>query len=148
MATSPYTALEEFVQRHRHALMEYFQLSGTRLPSDSSFRRVLMGVDFAQLALRFQQWASQYIEWDEARRYAVDGKSLKGTVKHPTDAQQSFVSMVSVFSVQRGVVVGRQQLSNQQGSEIATVQALLAVLDLEGVIFSLDALHCQKKLLS
>ncbi len=54
--------------------------------------------------------------------------------------------MVSVFSVQRGVVVGTQQLSNQEGSEIATVQALLAALDLEGAIFSLDALHCQKKL--
>jgi predicted transposase YbfD/YdcC len=30
------------------------------------------------------------------------------------------------------------------GSEITTVQGLIAVLDIKGAVFSLDALHCQK----
>ena len=34
---------------------------------------------------------------------------------------------------------------SKKGNEIAALQELLQLLDLEGVVFSLDALHCQKK---
>ncbi len=49
---------------------------------------------------------------------------------------------------QRGLVVGLDKLDNQEVSEIVTVQNLIATLDIQGVVFSLDALHCQKKLAS
>lgn len=54
---------------------------------------------------------------------------------------QNFVSIVSVFSQQKGVVVRLAKLDNAQGSEIQTVQTLIQALQLEGVVFSLDALH-------
>jgi predicted transposase YbfD/YdcC len=34
---------------------------------------------------------------------------------------------------------------NKEQSEITTVQELLELLDLKGVVFTFDALHCQKK---
>lgn len=49
---------------------------------------------------------------------------------------------------QRGLVVGLDKLDNQEVSEIVTVQNLIATLDIQGVVLSLDALHCQKKLAS
>jgi hypothetical protein len=61
---------------------------------------------------------------------------------------QNFVSIVSVFAEKRGLVLGLTKLENKKDSEINTVQNLIAVLDIEGVVFSLDALHCQKKLAS
>ncbi len=45
-------------------------------------------------------------------------------------------------------MVGLDKLDNQEVSEIVTVQNLIATLDIQGVVFSLDALHCQKKLAS
>lgn len=48
----------------------------------------------------------------------------------------------------RGLVFGLEKLKNKKGSEITTVQNLLEALDIQGVVFSLDALHCQKKLAS
>jgi hypothetical protein len=33
------------------------------------------------------------------------------------------------------------KLENKQGSEISTVQNLIALLDIEGVVFSLDAIQ-------
>jgi hypothetical protein len=56
------------------------------------------------------------------------------------------VSLVSVFSHKRGQVLKTARLENQKRSEIPTVRALIEALDLQGVVFSLDALHCQKKL--
>lgn len=54
--------------------------------------------------------------------------------------------MKTIFTEKRGLVLSLSKLENKQGSEISTVQNLIALLDIEGVVFSLDALHCQKNL--
>jgi len=54
------------------------------------------------------------------------------------------VSVVSAFSVTQGVVVGLETMRNQQTSDMKTVEVLLDKLQLQGVCFSLDALHTQK----
>jgi hypothetical protein len=76
---------------------------------------------------------------------AIEGKSIKASVKDYDQSYQDFVSVVSAFRVQQGVVVGLQPMRHRQGSEIVTVQNWLEVLDLKGVCFRLDALHAQKK---
>lgn len=47
---------------------------------------------------------------------------------------QNFVSIVSVFAEKRGLVLGLTKLENKKGSEISTVQNLIAVLNIEGVV--------------
>ncbi len=54
--------------------------------------------------------------------------------------------MVSAFSHYRGEILGVKVMENKKQSEIVAVQDLLELLDLSGVIFTMDALHCQKKL--
>jgi hypothetical protein len=139
-----YQALEEFAQRHYQALIEYLQLSYKRLPSDSTVRRALMGVDFAQLAEAFMEWAKPYIDNDESRWFAIDGKGLNGSITAPCQAHQQFVNLVSVFSQSQGIVVALEHYRSNQGSEIAVVEALIAALDLQAVTYTLDAAHCQK----
>ena len=55
------------------------------------------------------------------------------------------MSFVSVFSHKRGQVLKTAKLENQKRSEIPTVRELIEALDLQGVVVTLDALHCQKK---
>lgn len=76
---------------------------------------------------------------------AIDGKSLKNTVSHHDQAEPNFISFVSLFSQERGVVVGIQEMENKKESEITVVRTLLESLNLKGYVLSLDALHCQKK---
>lgn len=140
-----YQALEEFAQRHYQALVEQLQLSYKRLPSDSTLRRALMGVDFAQLAQAFVAWATPYIDRDESRWFAIDGKGLNGSITAPCETHQQFVSLVSVFSHSQGLVVAMEQYRSNQGSEIEVVERLLAVLDLQAVTYTMDAAHAQKK---
>ena len=40
-----YGALEEFARRHHQALVKRLSLPSKRLPSDSTFRRILMNID-------------------------------------------------------------------------------------------------------
>lgn len=105
----------------------------------------MMRVNFEELTQVFNEWASQYVELSELEWLATDGKSIKATVQDYSSAYQRFISVVSMFSSQQGLVVGLQTMDNKHTSEIATVQNLIAILDLKGVVFSFDALHCQKK---
>lgn len=141
---SSYQALEAFAQRHYQALVTYLHLSFKRLPSDSTIRRALMGVEFNQLAEVFRRWATPYIDADESRWFAIDGKGLNGSITAACDAHQQFANLVSVFSQSQGIVVALEHYQSNQSSEIAVVQALIAALDLQAVTYTLDAAHCQK----
>lgn len=139
-----YQALEDFGVRHYQALSTKLGLTVNRLPSDTTSRRILQRLDFHLLAQQFGQWASSNFDIEPEERVAIDGKSIKGTVKEPQTAYQNFVGMVSVYSNRLGVVLATEQFESKQVSELTVVQTMLEALHLEGVIFTLDALHCQK----
>jgi hypothetical protein len=143
-----YRALEDFARRHNKALVESLELPPMRFPSDSTFRRVMMEIDFTQLAKVFTNWVGNWMPTHEQDWLGVDGKSIKATVSNYDKAYQDFVNVVSVFSSRQGVAIALEQFRNKESSEIAVVQALLATLQLKGVVFTFDSLHCQKKLYS
>ena len=140
-----YYALEDFGTRHYEAVSEQLGLTLTRLPSDTTFRRILEKLDFQALTQQFGQWASQTIDIQPQKWIAIDGKSIKGTVTEPGTAYQNFVSLVSAYSHKQGIVIAAEQFESKKGSELKVVQTMLEALNLEGVVFTMDALHCQKK---
>lgn len=139
-----YYALEDFGVRHYGAVSKKLGLTVTRLPSDTTFRRILQKLDFQALAEQFRQWASHVIDVQPQEWIAIDGKSIKGTVTDYGTAYQNFVSLVSLYSSRQGVVLASQQFESKHDSELKVVQTMLEALNLEGVVFTLDALHCQK----
>jgi len=143
-----YRAWGDFVKRHRRELILTFNIQKHGVPSYSTIRRVLMGVDSEKLVTIFNQWAQDYVVLKESEWYGIDGKSIRGTVTNYDKKCQNFVSIVSVFASKRGLVLGMEKFENQDKSEIQTVQDLITALDIKGSVFSLDSLHCQKKLAS
>jgi hypothetical protein len=139
-----YYALEDFGARHYGAVSEQLGLTVTRLPSDTTFRRILEKLDFQALAEQFEQWANQTINNQPQEWVAIDGKSIKGTVTESGTAYQNFVGLVSAYCSLHGVVIATQQFESKHNSELKVVQTMLTALNLEGVVFTLDALHCQK----
>lgn len=140
-----YRALGRFVERHRRELIKLLSIPQARVPSYSTIRRVIMGLDYEELEKAFNQWASQYGQIPSHEWLSIDGKGLKNTVTDYAQSEQNFINVVSAFSHQRGIVLGVKVMENKQTSEITTVRELLEILDLTGVVFTLDALHCQKK---
>ena len=141
-----YRGLGRFVERHRRQLIETLKIPAARVPSYSTLRRVMMQLDYQALTQVFNEWASQYSHNSQGQWIAIDGKSLKNTVNDCYGKQQNFVMMVSAFTHERGEILGVKVMENKKQSEIAAVQELLELLDLKGVVFTMDALHCQKKL--
>ena len=141
-----YRGLGRFVERHRRQLIQTLNIPQARVPSYSTIRRVMMQIDYLTLTQVFNEWSSQYTHNSQRHWVAIDGKSLKNTVNDCYGKQQNFVMMVSAFTHERGQILGVKVMENKKQSEIAAVQELLELLDLKGVVFTMDALHCQKKL--
>lgn len=140
-----YRGLGRFIERHRRELITIFQVSRAQMPSYSTIRRVMMQLDYEQLTRVFNEWASQYTHHQKGQWIALDGKSLKNTVTDSHGSEQNFITMVSAFSHQRGEILGLKVMENKKESEINLVRELIELLDLSGVVFTMDALHCQKK---
>ena len=97
-------------------------------------------------AQQFEQWAKDNVRLEPGEGIAIDGTRIKSTVSKNNFDYQNFVSMVSVYSQQQGVVLATQAFEHKSNSELKVVQKLLATLALQDVVVTLDALHCQKKL--
>lgn len=139
-----YRAIASFVERHQTQLLEVLEVPYERLPCYSTIRRALVRVDFESLTQVFNQWAQETVELEEQAACAVDGKSIRVSLRDYDQAYQDFVSVVSVLSTRLGLVIGLESMHNKTRSEIVTVQTLLERLQLQGVCLSFDALHAQK----
>ena len=139
-----YREIAAFAKANQQALLKFFHLKRRRLASHVTFREVIKGVDFDEVIVAFNHWASQYVTLAPEEWLAMDGKALASTVTDHETAYQNFISLVSVFSHKRGQVIKTAQLENQKSSEIPTVRMLIEALDMHGLVITLDALHCQK----
>ncbi|MEH2052452.1 MAG: hypothetical protein V7K70_22475, partial [Nostoc sp.] len=64
-------------KRHRWALIKTFEIQKHGVPSYSTIRRVIMGVNFEKLVKIFNHWAQNYVDITESEWLSVDGKSIK-----------------------------------------------------------------------
>src|SRR4028119_2326593 len=87
-----YHALEDFGVRHYQAVSEKLGLTVTRLPSDTTFRRVLQKLDLQTLAQQFEQWMSSTYTLEASEWVAVDGRALKAQL--PNQARHTKTSFL------------------------------------------------------
>lgn len=140
-----YRPIGDFITRNRRDLLAILKPKKDRLPSFDIIRQVLIHIDFKEVSRQFHHWAKQYVAISGHEWISIDGKAISGTVTHGQPIDQDFVSLVSLYCSKRKLVIGNAQLSNSKQSEIPVVQQLIEALGLQGVTFTLDALHCQKK---
>ena len=134
----------DFIKKHKKELIKLFKPKNDRLPSFQTIARILENIDFDELTEIFYRWASSRVVIKKSEWCSLDGKAIGGTVKNPHDSHQQFTSLVSAFASKQKQVLATGKVVSGKKSEIETVKQLIEMLDLKGVVFSLDALHCQK----
>ena len=139
-----YREIGRFLKKHQKEIRQslYFY---HKVPSHVTIRDVLQRIDFNKFSKSFNKWAEQYVPMCKGDTKAIDGKAIGGTVSNYSNEYQNFTSLVSVFASQRGIVLNCNKVENKKESEIPIVRQLIEALDVKGEIFTLDALHCQKK---
>ncbi len=73
---------------------------------------------------------------------ALDGKTLRRSFDHLND--QAAAHVLSAFAGEAALILAHQETA--EGDEVAAARVLIEGLGLSGVLFTADALHCQKNL--
>jgi predicted transposase YbfD/YdcC len=114
-----------------------------RAPDESTFRRILAGVDADELDTAVGRWmiASGTLAAARADRmvYSVDGKTLRGSGQRGGQTH-----LLAALDQQTGVVVAQVDVAGKT-NEISRFQPLLDGLDLTGALITADALHTQRE---
>ncbi len=126
----------------------YFDLKhGT--PSYVTLHTFLTNLDSLAFADSFNETMLSYSSLEEGDWISGDGQTLRSTVTSCHTSEQNYVSVVSLFCQKTGLSLLLQDYMNKNKSESEGKVALELILDNltnKGLMFTLDALHCQKKL--
>jgi len=138
-------ALGSFATNRKVEECEVLRIDTKRVTSNETISTILASVGYETLGEAFNKWARGYVTLEAQEAVAIDGKTLGSTVSNSTNSEQDFVSMISAFSHRHGVVLGSMSMQNKKSSEITKVRELIEILGLKDVVFTMDALHSQKK---
>lgn len=143
---SSYRAFGDFAKYNGKQLVQSFHILPQRVPSYSTIRRVMMNLDWQAFAKIFNDWSDQFCHSNRDLIWvSIDGKSLKSTVKNYEKNCQNFVAVVSLYAPENGLVLRLDRRENKKASEIHQVLTLIEDCPFQNQVFTLDALHCQKK---
>src|ERR671926_236510 len=134
-----------FIGVHRERLNANFGARFRRAPAVNTLRALLHALDPADLEAAFRRHAEQLDDAPTSpgrRVIALDGKTLRGSFDHLDD--RAAAQVLSAFAGEAALILAHQEIA--EGDEVAAAQALIEQLGLRGVLFTADALHCQKNL--
>lgn len=115
------------------------------VPCYYTFRAIINGLDEQVLAKQFTNWVKSYVSEDTDDFIALDGKSIRSTTQGGNTKLQNFVAVVNAFGHQSGLVYGMKSYENGKSSEGQALRDLVVQLGLKDKVFTMDALHSQKK---
>ena len=142
-ATS-YKKIIAFIALQRERLNAVFGACFQRAPAVNTLRHLFLALSHDDLEAAFRRHArdlSARNTPEALRTVALDGKTLRGSFDHLTDRKA--VHVLSAFASDAALILAHQELAGAP-DEIAAVPQLIAELGLTGVLFTADALHCQK----
>ena len=147
-----YKSIEEihfYAELSIDVLKRYLELPNG-IPSSDTILRVLARIETKVLENVFAEYARSTfrdkLEKDDV--IAIDGKTECNSEYSPHPGfgkRHKAVHMVSAWATRLGVCFG-QVKTYEKSNEITAIPELLELLDLKGVIMTIDAMGCQKKI--
>ena len=133
--------MEQFGKAKETWLRQYLELPHG-IPSHDTFRRLFILLDPQEFQQCFMNWVNAIHSLTKGQVVAFDGKCLRGT--QDSHAGKEAIYMVSAWAAEDHMVLGQRKV-DEKSNEITAIPELLALLDVEGCIVTVDALNCQKK---
>jgi len=140
-----YRDIARFMKKHHFKLNKDFGLAWKKAPSYTTVRNIIQGTDKDGMETCFRAYSKSLLEPVKKGRLvgmAVDGKVLRGSYDHFQDKKAA--QILSFFETQSELILAHEKI-DVKTNEIPVAQALIPQLGLEGIVYTLDALHCQKK---
>lgn len=141
-----YRGIITFLKQRRLLLNALFGTDLKRAPVVNTLRTVLQGLQTEALETAFRQHAQGLLATAaEGQRLtiALDGKVLRGSFDHLNDRKAAHV--LTAFASDSAILLAHTEIEDKS-NEIPAAQQLIRELGVTGVLFTVDAMHCQKNL--
>ena len=114
------------------------------IASADNFERVFAHVDAEAFQTCFVKWVEQVFTLTEGQVIAIDGKTVRGTC----DKQgQGGLHLVSAWATVNRLTLAQVKVANK-ANEIVAIPELLKLLMVQGCMVTIDAIGCQKQIVS
>jgi predicted transposase YbfD/YdcC len=135
--------ISEFAEGKAAWLKQWLALPNG-LPSADTFRRVFEQLDSNAFQVRFHEWVQAVFTLTDGQVIAIDGKVARGSC----DAQgQGGLHLVSAWATVNCLTLAQVKVADK-ANEIVAIPQLLELLMLKGCIVTLDAIGCQKTIVT
>jgi hypothetical protein len=139
-----YRGIITFLEERRELLNQHFGVALKRAPVVNTLRTVLQSLDAEALERAFRHHARDLLSVVEAEGrpvIALDGKTLRGSFDHINDKKAA--QTLTAFASSSAILLAHTPI-DEKSNEIPAAQQMIGELGLTGVIFTADAMHCQK----
>lgn len=133
-----FTDMEDF-GKAKHAWLKKFLELPDGIPSHDTFNRVFSAIAPDRFLDCFIRWVRQRCSTLKDEVVAIDGKALRRAL----DEGHPIPYIVSAWASDNGLVLGQVKV-DEKSNEITAIPELLAVLELEDCVVTIDAMGCQK----
>lgn len=141
-----YKQIARFSHDQKETLIQWLGICPERLPSYSTIRRVMIGIETLGIKAIFENFVEQHYWKKEGTDWiAIDGKTLKNTLTNYENNCQNVLINVSAFSSATQLIIKSEGTESQESSENAQVRSMIRESGLVNKIFTLDALHCSQQ---
>ena len=129
-----------FWARAKEAWLRRFLVLRNGIPSEDTFLCIFRLLDPKSFEMAFRRRVGGVVGALRGT-LAVDGKTVRGSAT----GGESAIHMVSAFATELGVLLG-QEKGACKSNEITAIPKLLEALYLKGLLVSIDAMGCQKRI--
>jgi predicted transposase YbfD/YdcC len=130
-----------FAHRRRDWLATFLTLPNG-IPSHDTFERVFDRLEPQAFQACFRRWVKALAHTLGVGHVALDGKALRGSGNGPKGWRP--LHLVSAWATECHRSLG-QVAVEEKSNEITAIPRLLELLDLQGVLVTIDAMGCQKE---
>jgi len=110
------------------------------IPSHDTFANVFSMIDNEEFSRCFVRWVESIAEECDENIISFDGKCLRRSLDKASE--KSAIYMVSAWASANELVLGQQRV-DEKSNEITAIPKLLARLNIEGSVITMDAMGCQ-----
>lgn len=141
---SSYEGIIAFFQDRRETLNRCFGVNLKRAPAVNTLRVLLQNLNATKLEGAFQSHAKILLGHRVpvgSPTIALDGKVLRGSFDNMADKRAAQV--LTAFASEAALVLAHTEI-DEKSNEIPAAEQMIRDLGLTGVVFTADAIHCQK----
>jgi predicted transposase YbfD/YdcC len=135
-----WVAVEKYGKAKLSWLQGFLQLPNG-IPSHDTIGRFFAALSPERFRACFAAWVAEVAECLGLKQIAIDGKTQRRA--HDRGKGKAALHLIRAWAVGNHLILG-QEAVDQKSTEITAIPKLLALLDLEGALVTIDAMGCQR----